>query len=65
MLIEMLNGGVFLACPVCGRYHRAPLEYWWCPYCGSNLDRRIKELEKRIENLEHYLQEEDREENIN
>ena len=45
MLNEMLYG-VFLACPVCGRYHRTPLEYWWCPYCGSNVEQRIKNLEK-------------------
>ena len=61
MLNEML-WGVYLACPVCGRYHRTPLEYWWCPYCGSDVKQKIKNLEKRIENLEQYLQEEVKEE---
>ena len=60
----MLNDliGVYLQCPICGRYHRGPLEYWWCPYCGSNLQQQINNLEKRIENLEEYLQENSREE---
>lgn len=61
MLNEML-GGVYLACPICGRYHQVPLEYWWCPYCGSDVNQKIKNLEKRIENLEQYLQEEVKEE---
>lgn len=62
MLNEML-GGVYLACPICGRYHyQVPLEYWWCPYCGSDVKQKIKNLEKRIENLEQYLQEEVKEE---
>ena len=53
MLNEML-WGVYLACPVCGRYHHAPLEYWWCPYCGSDVKQKIKNLEKRIENLKPF-----------
>lgn len=61
MLNEMLSG-VYLACPICGRYHQIPLEYWQCPYCGSDVNQKIKNLEKRIENLEQYLQEEVKEE---
>lgn len=39
MLNELMLGYyLFYECPVCGRPHRGEnLEYWWCPYCGSNV----------------------------
>ena len=38
MLNEMIFGIGVYECPLCGRYHYGqPLEYYWCPYCGSNL----------------------------
>ena len=57
--------GMFWQCPVCGRYHnREPLEYWWCPYCGSDVQSQINKLKERIQNIEDYLKELDREEII-
>ena len=63
MLNEMI-GVYYLTCPVCGRYHRTPgpIEYWWCPCCGSNLQSQINELKKRVTDLETYLKEEAKEE---
>lgn len=55
MLIEMITRD-FATCPVCGRYHAYyPLEYYWCPYCGSNLKQQINELDKRVSQLENSL----------
>ena len=34
MLNELIIGR--MKCPVCGRYLFGDLQYWWCPYCGSN-----------------------------
>ena len=58
MLNELILGYyVFYECPVCGRPHRGEnLEYWWCPYCGSNVKQQIKDLEKRIDILEEKLE---------
>lgn len=37
MLNELIN--VYNnCCPVCGRYHNGPMDYWWCDYCGPTLD---------------------------
>lgn len=59
MLNEMI---MYATCPVCGRYHAYyPLEYWWCPLCGSDVEQRIDNLEKRIEILEQQLQEKENE----
>lgn len=61
MLTTML--GISGECPVCGRFHFGkPLEYWWCPYCGSNVQSQINELKERVQILEDYLKELDKEE---
>lgn len=57
MLNELILGYyLFYECPVCGRPHRGEnLEYWWCPYCGSNVKQQINELNKRVSQLENSL----------
>lgn len=65
MLNEMIFGIGVYECPLCGRYYYGqPLEYYWCPYCGSNLQSQINKLNERITNLEEYLKELDKEEEI-
>lgn len=54
MLNEMIN---FCGkCPVCGRYHHGPLEYWWCPYCGTSADSiKLQKLTKRVDIIEAFI----------
>ena len=47
----------FLTCPVCGRYHPAPLNGWWCPFCGeSENSKLIRDLNNRLTIIEKSVE---------
>lgn len=58
MLNEMI-GDYCGQCPVCGRYHHGPLNYWWCPYCGPSLStttlKKIEILSNKVDLIEAFI----------